>query len=133
MPDPTWRGPSSTTAGCRASAASTPKFKVEAGFDLGDTLQQMGMGSAFTVGEADFSGMDGSRKLFITKVVHKAVIEVNEEGSEAAAATGVGVGLESAVIAEEFNADHPFLYFIRDNNSGSLLFLGRMMDPTTTN
>jgi serpin B len=109
-----------------------PKFKVEAEFDLGATLQAMGMGEAFTPGSADLSGMDGSRSLFISKILHKAVIEVNEEGSEAAAATGVGFGVESVSIGTEVNADHPFMYFIRDNASGSVLFLGRMMDPTST-
>jgi serpin B len=108
-----------------------PRFKVEAEFDLGATLQELGMGEAFTPGAADLSGMDGSRSLFISKVVHKAVIEVNEEGSEAAAATGVGIGLESVSLSTEFNADHPFMYLIRDNASGSILFLGRMMDPTS--
>ncbi|MBN2684202.1 MAG: serpin family protein [Pontiellaceae bacterium] len=106
-----------------------PKFKLESSFGLGDTLQQMGMTDAFSR-SSDLSGMDGTRKLFISSVIHKAFVEVNEEGTEAAAATGVVVGLRSMPRPPMvFTADHPFLFFIRDNASGTILFMGRMMNP----
>jgi serpin B len=89
----------------------------------------MGMPDAFS-GKADFSGMTGNRDLFISAVVHKAYIDVNEEGTEAAAATGVtmkltGIGTPPPV----FRADHPFIFLIRDNQTGSILFLGRVANP----
>eukprot|EP00058_Branchiostoma_floridae_P002689 XP_002588177.1 hypothetical protein BRAFLDRAFT_118881 [Branchiostoma floridae] len=107
-----------------------PRFKLEQEFGLGDTLKKMGMGEAFS-DAADFSGMSGSKDLFISAVVHKAFVEVNEEGTEAAAATGV-VMMLCALDLEgppEFVADHPFLFLIRDNRSNSVLFLGRMYKP----
>lgn len=78
---------------------------------------------------ADFSGLNGERNLFIGVVVHKAYVDVNEEGTEAAAATGVGVKLTAAPVRNEFRADHPFVFLIRDNRSGSVLFLGRVLNP----
>lgn len=107
-----------------------PKFKMTSQFALGSTLSKMGMADAFDASKADFSGMNGKRDLFIGAVVHKAFVEVNEEGTEAAAATGIGIGVTS-IPAEPpvFRADHPFLFAIRDNKSGSLLFLGRVVNP----
>jgi serine protease inhibitor len=90
----------------------------------------MGMTDAF-LEKADFSGMNGKRDLFISEVIHKAFVDVNEEGTEAAAATAVVVRT-TAIGPKEipvFRADHPFLFLIRDNDSGSLLFIGRMMNP----
>ena len=109
-----------------------PKFKLAAQFSLAKNLVEMGMPDAFSP-QADFSGMDGERDLFISAVVHKAFVEVNEEGTEAAAATGV-VMRSMAVMRPRptpvFRADHPFIFLIRDTRSGSVLFLGRMADPT---
>ena len=109
-----------------------PKFKTTSEFSLNQTLAALGMTDAFT-SQADFSGMDGTKNLFISAVVHEAFVEVNEEGTEAAAATGV-VGTQKGIdIPEEpvvFRADHPFLFLIRDNRTGSILFLGRIVDPT---
>lgn len=104
-----------------------PRFKLSGEFDLGETLEAMGMVDAFHA--ADFSGMTGQRDLFISAVVHKAFVDVNEEGTEAAAATAVvmGRGISPSPI---FCADHPFLFLIRENSSGSVLFLGRVVDPT---
>ena len=99
-------------------------------FLLGKTLAKMGMPSAFT-GQADFSGMTGQQDLFISEVVHKAFVDANEEGTEAAAATAVMMA-KSALPARpipEFRADHPFLFLIRDNATGTILFFGRVMDP----
>jgi len=108
-----------------------PKFKTTSEFSLNQTLAALGMKDAFT-GQADFSGMNGQRDLFISAVVHKAFVDVNEAGTEAAAATAVVMTL-SAVMEDKpviFRADHPFLFLIRENRTGSILFLGRIMDPT---
>ncbi len=110
-----------------------PRFKLESSFELNDTLAKIGMPDAFGP-KADFSGMDGTKSLSISAVFHKAWGEVNEEGTEAAAATAV-VMTRSAVIKQPppppiFRADHPFIFFIRDTRSGSVLFLGRLVDPT---
>jgi serpin B len=107
-----------------------PKFKLSAEFQLGDVLSALGMPQAFSPDKADFSGMDGKQDLYISAVVHKAYVDVNEEGTEAAAATGVGVTAMAAPIRQlEFKADHPFLFLIRDNQSGCILFIGRVTDP----
>ena len=110
-----------------------PRFKLESSLELSDTLAKMGMPDAFGP-KADFSGMDGTKSLYISAVFHKAWGEVNEEGTEAAAATAV-VMTRSAVIKQPppppiFRADHPFIFLIRDTRSGSVLFLGRLVDPT---
>jgi serpin B len=104
-----------------------PRFKLSGQFDLGETLQAMGMVDAFYA--ADFSGMTGRRNLFISAVVHKSFVDVNEEGTEAAAATAVVMsrGFSPSPL---FVADHPFLFLIRENTTGSILFLGRVVDPT---
>ena len=108
---------------------SLPKFKFESNYELGDVLSGMGMSDAFSEQRADFSGISGKKDLYITKVIHKAVIEVNEEGSEAAAATAVIVGTKSVHMSEEFKADRPFLFFIRHNPTGSILFMGHVVNP----
>ncbi|MCL5281324.1 MAG: serpin family protein [Planctomycetes bacterium] len=109
---------------------AVPKFKMTHKFSLGDVLQAMGMTDAFSR-QADFSGMTGRRDLFISAVVHQAYVDVNEEGTEAAAATGVTMKLTAIAPGRipVFRADHPFLFLIRDIRSGSILFLGRMMNP----
>ena len=107
-----------------------PKFKIESQFSLGQTLALMGMPDAFDPELADFSAMVGQKELYISAVIHKAFLEVNEEGSEAAAATGVVVGVTSIAPSPPiFKADHPFVFFIRDNKSQSILFLGRVLNP----
>ena len=107
-----------------------PQFKMASQFSLNQTLAALGMTDAFTV-KADFSGMDGQQDLFISAVIHKAFVEVNEEGTEAAAATGVAMEMKSEPAEPVvFRADRPFLFLIRDNPTGSLLFLGRVTDPT---
>lgn len=108
-----------------------PKFKMTSQFSLAETLEKMGMPDAFDVGKADFSGMTGNKDLFISAVLHKAFVEVNEEGTEAAAATGVMMSLSMALEQSVFRADHPFVFIIKDNNTGSILFVGRVVDPTT--
>jgi len=106
-----------------------PKYKITAQFMLNDTLKEMGMRDAFEFGKADFSGMATREKLFISAVVHKAFVDVNEKGTEAAAATGVAAGTLSLPPPAMFRADHPFLFLIRDNVTGSILFMGRLANP----
>jgi serpin B len=110
---------------------SLPRFKLTAESELKDALSSLGMPAAFVGGQADFSGMTGSRDFAISAVVHKAFVEVEEKGTEAAAATGVA--MLRASIAQPpptiFRADHPFLFLIRDIRSGTILFLGRLVRP----
>ncbi len=103
-----------------------PKFKIESSFELTDTLSAMGMPLAFS-NQADFSGMDDSRELYIGAVAHKAFIEVNEEGTEAAAATAVVIRTSS--MPPQFIANRPFLFLIRETSTGAILFIGRVVDP----
>jgi len=107
-----------------------PKFKLDYELGLKDTLKAMGMGIAFESGKADFTGINSKGNPFIQDVLHKAFVGVNEAGTEAAAATAVIVGDESAPEPAEIKLDHPFLFFIRDNATGSLLFVGRVVDPS---
>jgi serpin B len=109
-----------------------PRFKTTCEFALADTLKKMGMKDAFT-DAADFSGMAKYEGLYISDVVHKAFVEVNEEGTEAAAATGVTVGVTAMPAPPPmFCADHPFIFMIQDNSTNSILFIGRVADPTQT-
>ena len=113
---------------------SIPKFTMEQDFVLNDVLKTMGMSDPFDSSKADFSGMTGNKDIFISTVIHKAFLKVNEEGSEAAAATAVVMMLSCAPMRRplEFKADHPFLLFIRDNKSGAILFIGQLCKPTPT-
>ncbi|MBN2543393.1 serpin family protein [bacterium] len=105
-----------------------PRFEITWGtIDLKQPLLDLGMIDAFAPGEADFSGMDGTKDLFISLVLHNAFIEVNEEGTEAAAATAVV--MTKGPGPKTFRADHPFIFMIKENTTGSILFLGRLMEP----
>ena len=106
-----------------------PKFTYKTEYNLKEMLMAMGMDISFTPG-ADFSGMNGYGGLFIEKVLHKAFVEVNEEGTEAAAATTVHV-MESSISEppKVFDADHPFLYLIQHKETGTILFMGKVVDP----
>jgi serpin B len=107
-----------------------PRFKIESSFSLSSQLSALGMKDAFDPARADLSGMDGTRELFVKEVIHKSFVEVNEEGTEAAAATGVVVGVRSAPLPPpEFRADRPFLFFIRHDATGAVLFIGRLVKP----
>ncbi|MFH1978118.1 MAG: serpin family protein [Candidatus Aenigmatarchaeota archaeon] len=110
-----------------------PKFKFETKYFLTEYLKEMGMPSAFKYPDADFTGMSPTDELFISQVIHQTFIEVAEYGTEAAAATSVFVGAGSAGPTEEpkyFTADHPFIFIIQQKDSGNILFMGRMSDPT---
>ncbi len=107
-----------------------PKFKFETKYFMVETLTDMGMPTAF-IDAADFSGMDGTQNLLIQNVIHQAFVEVNEEGTEAAAATAVVGGIESVgPRIPTFRADHPFIFIIQEKETGNILFLGRMSNPT---
>ena len=110
---------------------SLPKFTFESQFNLSDTLKSMGMLDAFDPDRADFSGMTARKDLFISNVIHKAFIAVDEEGTEAAAATGVIMDVTSAIMYDvTLTIDRPFLFVIRDKPSGQILFIGRVLDPS---
>jgi serpin B len=116
---------------------SLPKFKITQQFELSSTLEGLGMKSAFDPNSADFSGMTGDKSLVISAAIHKAYIDVDENGTEAAAATAVVMEMATAMASQYappppiiFTADHPFLFLIRENASGAILFMGRVTDPT---
>ena len=106
-----------------------PKFEFTSGFSVKKALAAMGMPDAFT-DNADFSGMTGKRDLFISDVIHKAFVSVDEAGTEAAAATAVimaATSMPAQPIA--VTVDRPFIFLIRDNKTGAILFIGRVLDP----
>lgn len=103
-----------------------PKFKIEGSYKLKAPLSALGASKAFNERLADFSGISGSRDLVVYEVVHKAVVEVNEEGSEAAGATAVITYTKSATFGIPFVVDHPFLFFIRNRQTGDVLFAGQV-------
>jgi serpin B len=107
-----------------------PKFKFTASFKLKPVLMEMGMKQAFT-GQADFSGISKSKGLMIDDVLHKAFADVHEKGTEAAAATAVVTKLSEPPPRPKatFRADHPFIFFIRETQTGTILFMGRVTDP----
>ena len=114
----------------RQVSLTMPKFEFESEFSLADTLAAMGMPMAFS-DEADFSGMTGNRELTISDVVHKAFVSVDEAGTEAAAATAVVVGLTSAPEQPvQVTVDRPFIFLIRDIETGTILFVGQVMNPS---
>jgi serpin B len=119
-----------SSLGQKQVALQMPKFGFETDFMLKDALSELGMAQAFS-SEADFSRMDGHRELFISDVVHKAFVDVDEAGTEAAAATTVVMRLKG--VAEEpveVVVDQPFIFLIRDLETGTILFMGRVLDPS---
>ena len=111
-----------------------PKFRAESSIDLEPHLAALGMATAFDRMRADFTGMSTTQpfedQLFLAKALHKSFVEVNEKGSEAAAATGMALAIRGSVrpFVPKFAADHPFVYLIRDTRTGTVLFLGRKVD-----
>ncbi|XP_075388781.1 serpin B6-like isoform X1 [Tenrec ecaudatus] len=106
-----------------------PRFKLEESYDLENSLPTLGMVDAFDEARADFSGMSPRRDLFVSKVAHKAFVEVNEEGTEAAAATALTFQRHCGRITPRFCADHPFLFFIQHTKTNCILFCGRFSSP----
>jgi len=109
-----------------------PRFNYTSSFMLKDALQDLGMIDAFEFGPADFSGMDGTRSLYIGAVIHKAFVDVNEAGTEAAAATAVVMDFGTSMPPEPIavTVDRPFIFLIRDLQTGAVLFVGRVLDPS---
>jgi serine protease inhibitor len=105
-----------------------PKFAITQNQGLNALLDSLGVHDAFTPDVADFSGIDGAHDLYVQTVIHDAMITVDEHGAEAAAATGVGVG--TASLPPQLTADHSFMFVLYDSVTGSILFMGRVLDPT---
>jgi len=106
-----------------------PKFKLKTKYFLADTLKKMGMSTAFD-SDADFSGINGKGGIWIDEVIHQAFVEVNEEGTEAAAATGVMMVEGISSLSPVFRADHPFIFLIQERKTGNILFIGKVANPT---
>ena len=106
---------------------SIPKFKIESQANLKDALKSLGINEAFVHGKANFTNIADSPDMYLSEVVHKAFVEVNEEGTEAAAATAAIVEIECMPM--EFHATRPFVFVIKDNMSGAILFMGHLMNP----
>jgi serpin B len=117
--------------GTREVQLALPKFKSELQINLRDELTSMGMGTAFSR-NADLSGMTGEKNLYVDEVIHKAFIEVNEKGTEAAAATAAIISLKSSLRDDpvRFNADHPFIFFLIDRQTSCIIFTGRLVKPS---
>lgn len=113
----------------KLSAIYLPKFKFDTKYFMVSTLSEMGMPTAFSM-QADLSGIDGSQNLYIQNVIHQAFVQVDEKGTEAAAATSITIGFKSAMPSNVFTADHPFIFIIQEKETGNILFMGRMTDPT---
>lgn len=113
----------------KLDSISLPKFEFDTKYFMKDTLSALGMPTAFSE-SADFSGMTGKRDLFISFVIHQAYVKVDEKGTEAAAATAVGMQTTSVSPRTDFRADHPFIFLIQDKDTGNILFFGRVTDPT---
>jgi serpin B len=107
-----------------------PKFEFETKYKLNGNLGALGMPTAFDSKNADFSGMTGGKDLFISLVIHQAYVKVDEKGTEAAAATAVVMELTAVMPRYVFRADHPFIFIIQEKDTGNILFLGRVADPT---
>ncbi|XP_056680205.1 serpin B10 isoform X2 [Monodelphis domestica] len=106
-----------------------PKFKLEENYDLKSILSSMGMSDAFSTSHADFSGMTEMKNLFLSEVFHKAFVEVNEEGTEAAASTAEDFSVRMKLPSLTFNVDHPFLFFIKHKKTNCILFYGKVYSP----
>lgn len=110
-------------------AISFPQFIMEDSYDLNSVLQDMGIRDVFDGTKADLTGISKSPSLYLSKVVHKTFVEVDEMGTQAAAASGAVVAEKALPSGVEFNANRPFLFFIRHNGTQSLLFCGRVYCP----
>ncbi|EHB08567.1 Serpin B11 [Heterocephalus glaber] len=106
-----------------------PRFKLEIKYELNSLLKSLGMTNVFNPAKADFSGMSPDKGLYLSKVIHKSFVDVNEEGTEAAAATGDNIAVKRLPIRDRFMANHPFLFFIRDTCTSMLLFAGKLTSP----
>ncbi|XP_076991402.1 serpin B11 isoform X3 [Tamandua tetradactyla] len=106
-----------------------PRFRLEIKYELNTLLRSLGMTDIFDQMKADLSGISPAKHLYLSKVIHKSYVDVNEEGTEAAAATGDSVGVKRLPIRAQFMANHPFLFFIRHIDTNTILFCGRLTSP----
>jgi serine protease inhibitor len=106
-----------------------PKFEFETKYFMRNVLSTLGIPTAFST-QADFSGMDGTKDLFISSVIHQAFVKVDEQGTEAAAATAVVMPMSMPIPSSIFRADHPFIFLIQEKDTGNILFLGKVINPT---
>ncbi|XP_040287807.1 leukocyte elastase inhibitor-like [Bufo bufo] len=106
-----------------------PRILLEENYDLKSYLTEMGLGDLFNADKADLTGISKKGNIYISKIVHKAFVKINEEGTEATAATAAVVTIRSRPVAEKYQFDHPFVFFIRDNKSGAIIFLGKYSFP----
>ncbi|KAB1261478.1 Serpin B9 [Camelus dromedarius] len=121
-----------TSPGCMKSTeveVFLPRFKLEENYDMGSVLRRLGVVDAFQQGKADLSALSAARDLCLSMFAHRSVVEVNEEGTEAAAASALIVVECCMELGPRFCADHPFLFFIRHNETNSILFCGRFSSP----
>ncbi len=114
----------------KLDSISLPKFEFDAKYSMTEALSNLGMPTAFDANSADFSGITGKKDLFISFVIHQAYVKVDEKGTEAAAATATGMEIASMRPRNIFNADHPFMFIIQERETGNILFMGRVTDPT---
>jgi len=114
----------------RLDSIYLPKFEFDTKYGLNQVLTQLGMPTAFNEMKADFSGMTQKEQLFISNVIHQAYVKVDEKGTEAAAATAVVMEASGIGSSNIFKADHPFIFIIQEKETGNVLFMGRMINPT---
>ncbi|MBU0722508.1 serpin family protein [Patescibacteria group bacterium] len=114
----------------KLDAIYLPKFEFDTKYTLNENLKALGMPTAFDLSSADFSGMTTTEKIWIDFVIHQAYVKVDEKGTEAAAATAVSGMIGSAMPRNVFKADHPFIFLIQEKDTGNILFLGRVVNPT---
>lgn len=106
-----------------------PRFKLEIKYELNSLLKSLGMTDVFNLIKADLSGISPVKGLYLSKVIHKSYVDVNEEGTEAAAATGDNLAIKRLPIRAQFMANHPFLFFIRHIDTNTILFCGKLSSP----
>jgi serpin B len=114
----------------KLDSISLPKFEFDSKYFMKDTLSALGMPTAFSALAADFSGMTGKKDLYIGSVIHQAYVKVDEKGTEAAGSTAVVMTQNAIMPSNVFRADHPFIFAIQEKDTGNILFLGRVIDPT---
>lgn len=114
----------------KLDSISLPKFEFDSKYFMKDTLSALGMPTAFLANVADFSGMTDKKDLYIGSVIHRAYVKVDEKGTEAAGATAIAITESVIMPSNVFRADHPFVFAIQDKDTGNILFLGRVIDPT---
>ncbi|XP_008584589.1 PREDICTED: serpin B11 isoform X3 [Galeopterus variegatus] len=106
-----------------------PRFKLEIKYELNSLLKSLGMTDVFNQIKADLSGISPAKGLYLSKVIHKSYVDVNEEGTEAAAAAGDSIAVKRLPLRARFLANHPFLFFIRHIHTNTILFFGKLASP----